>query len=66
MGQCGHTEVKVAEIPGCDFCARSGVQRKAGYDGKSRLGPWAYMCETCFDKYGVGLGLGRGQRLVKE
>jgi hypothetical protein len=36
----------------------------AYYDGKTVMGPWAYMCESCFQRVGVGLGLGRGQRLV--
>lgn len=54
-----HSETKVSELPSCDFCDLA-----AEYDGKTRSGPWAYMCETCFIFCGVGLGLGRGQKLV--
>lgn len=42
----------------CDFC-----KAPAEYDGKTRFGPWAYMCEKCFREYGSGLGVGRGQHL---
>lgn len=35
----------------------------AKYDGKTQFGQWAYMCPSCFGKYGIGLGLGKGQRL---
>lgn len=52
---------KVAVLPKCDFCAN-----KAGYDGATKMGPWAYMCETCFSIEGRGLGLGIGQRLVED
>lgn len=54
-----HTEAKVIRIPKCDFCGSNAV-----YDGKTNRGPWAYMCESCFTEYGVGLGLGKGQKLV--
>lgn len=33
----------------CDFCKTE----KAIYDSKSTFGPWGYMCQGCFDKYGV-------------
>jgi len=48
----------VAVLPKCDFCAQT-----AAYDGKTRMGPWAYMCEAHYVQHGVGLGTGRGQRL---
>ena len=44
--------------PKCDFCGKP-----AEYDGKTTSGPWGYMCGGCFQKHGVGLGTGRGQRL---
>lgn len=53
------TEVRVVELPKCDFC-----DNKAAYDGKTTIGPWGYMCEEDFKWHGVGLGTGRGQRLV--
>lgn len=37
---------------------------EAAYDGKTKYGPWAYMCVTCFVDHGIGLGTGRGQRLI--
>lgn len=48
------------DYPDCQLCDNE----KARYDGKTVMGPWAYMCPTCFRMFGVGLGLGRGQRLV--
>lgn len=60
-----HTEVVVPKLPYCDFCNDQGKKVEANYDGKTILGPWANMCEEHFKSYGVGLGLGRGQRLVK-
>lgn len=32
----------------CDFCHKPAV-----YDGKTQMGPWAYMCEDCRKRYGV-------------
>ena len=55
------TKAEMARIPSCDFCYAD-----ACYDGKTTAGPWAYMCETHWEKYGLGrIGLGFGQRLVK-
>lgn len=53
------TEVEMDELPYCDFC-----NGEAKYDGKTKMGAWAYMCEECFKEYGIGLGYGIGQRLV--
>jgi len=47
------------EIPPCDIC-----QKPAGYDAKTKAGPWAYLCGACFDVHGIGTGLGKGQRLI--
>ena len=54
-------EVIVAERPKCDFCSA-----KAEYDGKTRDGPWANMCEYHFRLHGIGLGVGKGQKLTEE
>jgi len=54
-----HTKVEVPRLPDCDFCGD-----QAHYDGKTKMGPWGYMCETCFLAHGTGLGLGKGQMLV--
>lgn len=52
------TSVKVETKPACDFCGSP-----ADYDGKTNMGPWAYMCQGHFDTMGIGLGTGRGQKL---
>jgi hypothetical protein len=60
-----HTEVRVPTIPECDICRHGqGRATPAIVDGKTTLGPWANMCEEHFDTFGLGLGLGIGQRLV--
>jgi len=53
------TEVYVEELPKCNFC-----DKPAHYDGKTTMGPWAYMCEEHFKMYGIGLGTGKGQKLI--
>lgn len=63
------TEVKVAVLPLCDLCQFKGVKPvpKAEYDAKTKSGPWANLCEACFERYTWGvLGTGKGQRLVLE
>ena len=52
---------RVEKKPRCDFCGS-----EAKYDGKTKLGPWAYMCEICFEKFGIGLGTGKGQKLIVD
>lgn len=47
----------------CDFCDED-HRRKAVVDGKTIFGPWANMCLVHFSLYGIGLGTGRGQRIV--
>jgi hypothetical protein len=54
----------VNRYPLCDFCQLAGRQEDARYDGKTRWGAWANMCTEHFGVHGVGLGTGRGQRLV--
>lgn len=58
---------KVSKLPLCDLCSEyAGIDREAQYDGSCSLlgGSWAYMCEGHMKRYGYGLGLGRGQRLI--
>lgn len=63
-------EVIVDDLPDCDFCKHQrgqigeGTVNKAAFDAATAGGPWAYMCDKHFAQYGVGLGTGRGQRLV--
>jgi len=54
MKWLGTTPVK------CDCCTRE--PRKFFVDGKTRFGPWMIMCDECFSQFGVGLGLGKGQK----
>jgi len=42
---------RVFEEKKCNFCGRL-----AQYDGRTRFGPWAYMCQECFKRHGIGLG----------
>jgi hypothetical protein len=44
----------------CDICLQA--LGKTYVDGKTKMGPWAYMCERCYKVHGVGLGTGLGQR----
>lgn len=54
-----HSSVTVFSLPKCDFCAK-----RAAYDGRTVFGPWANMCPVHFGQFGVGLGLGKGQKLA--
>jgi hypothetical protein len=60
--------VVVSVIPPCDFCdpVQNGRPVPAVVDGKTTHGPWANMCQDHFDMIGVGLGTGKGQRLVLQ
>ena len=58
-----HTQVDVFELPSCDFCQQAGRDVTALYDGKTQFGSWANMCQKHFNMYGIGLGLGKGQKL---
>ena len=60
------TEVEVDKLPSCDLCKALKIKddEPALYDGATSMGPWAYMCETHFHMYGIGLGTGQGQRLI--
>jgi hypothetical protein len=58
-------EVRVVEIVHLPWCALCLV-RRAEVDGKTKFGPWAFMCGECHEEVGMGLGVGLGQRLVPE
>jgi hypothetical protein len=63
--------VKMSVIPPCDLCGHFVSQGKqfetkpAAYDAATIMGSWAYLCEEHFASYGLGLGTGRGQRLIQ-
>ena len=51
-------QTKLTKYKKCDFCGA-----EAKFDAKTNRGPWAYMCDKCFQQNGVGLGTGYGQRI---
>jgi hypothetical protein len=56
---------EVSRIPDCDFCQfGESKTTPAVYDGKTKQGPWAFMCEAHFTSHGVGIGTGLGQKLI--
>jgi len=57
-------EINISEFPNCQVCKENGINRKAKYDARSRHGWWAYMCESHYDQIGIGLGTGKGQKLI--
>jgi len=63
------TTARVSKLPECDICKDSDLfspPEEARYDGKTKTGIWGYMCERHFQSNGVGLGLGKGQRLITK
>lgn len=36
------------------------------YDARTKQGPWGNLCEGCFNAYGVGVGIGRGQKYERQ
>lgn len=62
-----HTIAYVPKLPPCDLHkAKHRGNVPAMYEGRTKDGkpPWAMMCAECFEKYGVGLGRGRGLELL--
>ena len=56
----------VFEVDRIPFCDVPNCLKVAWYDGRTRMGYWAYMCQEHFEQYGIGLGPGKGQRLVER
>lgn len=56
----------VHELPPCGIHRfdLGGAIVPATVDGRTTDGRWANMCDPCFADRGVGLGTGRGQRLI--
>ena len=59
-------ETIVDKLPQCDFCKPNLLVpwQAAYFDGRTRMGPWAFLCREHFRQFGVGLGTGKGQKLV--
>ena len=46
----------------CDICNDALSNFDMFYDGRMRgRTQWALMCKFCFNRYGVGLGTGKGR-----
>lgn len=57
------------EKPMCDICTYEDQRPNvpALYDGRIKGGSaWGYMCQRHFKSRGVGLGTGKGQKLIFE
>lgn len=48
----------------CDLCDRNLVLEY--YDARLKSGTWASLCGGCFNRHAVGLGMGKGVRLVRS
>jgi len=47
----------------CNFCNDELQGLRWFVDGKTKpSGRWGIMCPECFDRYGVGIGIGLGQK----
>lgn len=58
----------VNELPVCDICVMTEedprFRKAAQFDGKTIAGSWAFMCPPHFQHVGIGLGEGKGQKLL--
>jgi len=59
-------EVIISSFPHCDFCLEEGKFTTAVFDCKTTIGTrfWAYLCQEHFERFGMGLGCGLGQKLI--
>ena len=48
----------------CDLCHTPIVSYFV--DGATKHGPWAIMCDACYNHDGCGLGTGRGQVYARK
>jgi hypothetical protein len=46
----------------CDICKQE--LKDYFVDGKTKIGPWAIMCKKCFEYFGIGSGIGKGQTYI--
>ena len=57
--------VTVEHLPPCDYhFEQSDELVSANFAGFTIFETHAFMCASCFNLYGMGLGPGKGQRLV--
>jgi hypothetical protein len=54
----------MGEVSRCDICQQ--LIKAELIDGATVRGPWASMDPTCHGMFGIGLGLGKGQRYVRQ
>jgi hypothetical protein len=54
----------IGVIDRCDIC--NGKLLKTFVDGRTIRGPWGAMHVKCHAVFGVGLGVGRGQRYEQQ
>jgi len=55
----------LSKADNCDICHEPlnwCLNKQWFIDGRTEYGPWALMCPRCFEKNGVGLGIGKGQK----
>ena len=52
------------DISNCDLCHQK--INNAFVDGKTIYGPWGIMCIPCHIEKGCGLGIGKGQKYIKD
>jgi hypothetical protein len=48
----------------CDLCKRPIANEFV--DGATRMGPWGILCPTCHRTHGQGIGIGKGQRYIRN
>jgi hypothetical protein len=55
--------LKVRKSPKCDICLSNGCEEDAVYEAQTIFGPWAFLCQKCFDEVGISLELGLGRKI---
>lgn len=54
-------EAKVLELPLCNICEKHPAEYDSRFFGRTT---WAFMCEKCYETFGVSLGTGNAQKLI--
>lgn len=50
----------------CDMDQAHTSTRETFVDGATKFGPWGIMCIPCFERFGLGLGTGKGQKYQRQ